>query len=116
MFDQPREAHSLPTISLATKQVDDMAFAQNRVLGNIGAPLNPGQWDSIYDEEMDDAYRDDEVDGSLGRQEGSLEERDKEESVTELVRLHRRISCHVFLRKTQVNGAYGDDGLRRIDV
>lgn len=34
----------------STRHLPEPAFAQNRVLGNIGAPLDHSQWDSLFDD------------------------------------------------------------------
>lgn len=44
LFNQAPDAPS-------TRQLPDPAFAQNRVLGNIGAPVDPYQWYSMFDED-----------------------------------------------------------------
>lgn len=48
----------------------DLDFAQNRILGNIGAPLDHSQWDSLMDEEVEgeqDAGQDD-IDNITGNE------------------------------------------------
>lgn len=49
-FQRPRYGRKTTT----PKLLDDLAFATNRVLGNIGAPLDPDQWDEEYIEDNED--------------------------------------------------------------
>ncbi|EIM81700.1 uncharacterized protein STEHIDRAFT_161867 [Stereum hirsutum FP-91666 SS1] len=49
-FQRPRYGRKTTT----PKLLDDLAFATNPVLGNIGAPLDPDQWDEEYIEDNED--------------------------------------------------------------
>ncbi|EIM79377.1 uncharacterized protein STEHIDRAFT_116578 [Stereum hirsutum FP-91666 SS1] len=46
LFDQAPNAPS-------TGHLPGLSFVQNRILGNIGAPLDHSQWDSLMDEEVE---------------------------------------------------------------
>lgn len=46
LFDQAPNAPS-------SGHLPDLDFVQNRILGNIGAPLDHSQWDSLMDEEVE---------------------------------------------------------------
>lgn len=54
----------------STRHLPEPAFASNRILGNIGAPLNHSQWDSLFD---------DQVDGDEPVEEGEIEGRVRNE-------------------------------------
>lgn len=58
MFHRPPIGHTT-----ATRQLPDLAFATNRVLGNIGAPLEPSQWDD-YEYEPEETFESEEFNES----------------------------------------------------
>lgn len=47
LFDQAPNVPSLGHLA-------ESSFVQNRILGNIGAPLDHSQWDSFMDEEVEE--------------------------------------------------------------
>lgn len=65
MYQQPRYG-----LNTTTKQHSNLAFATNRILGNIGAPLDPDQWDEDYDIEgtFDSGDSDEVVDSQHGEE------------------------------------------------
>ncbi|EIM81702.1 uncharacterized protein STEHIDRAFT_115077 [Stereum hirsutum FP-91666 SS1] len=65
MYQRPRYG-----LNTTTKQHSNLAFATNRILGNIGAPLDPDQWDEDYDIEgtFDSGDSDEVVDSQHGEE------------------------------------------------
>lgn len=51
-----------------TQRLPEIAFVTNRVLGNIGAPLDPNQWDEEYDVEGAEDHESEELDEVTNQQ------------------------------------------------